>query len=161
MAQDWTTFTISIAVKTTVKEMYDAWTIPVKTEQWFLKSCNYFDKGIPVEKNINAQANNTYEWTWYLYDEIEKGMVIQANGIDFLQFSFAGECLVDVQLTQKVEYVMVTLTQKNIPTDEKSKFNIRIGCLEGWTFYFANLKSFYENDYDLRNKRLEHKGINN
>ena len=161
MAQDWTSFTLHIGVKSTLKEMYDAWTKPEKIEQWFLETCKYLTNGQPIAKSENAQENNTYEWTWYLYNEMEKGTITQANGKDFLQFTFAGECLVDVQLTQKGEAVLVTLTQKNIPTDEKSKFNIRIGCLEGWTFYFANLKSFYENGYDLRNKIPELKGINN
>ncbi|RZK15239.1 MAG: SRPBCC domain-containing protein, partial [Pedobacter sp.] len=44
------------------------------------------------------------------------------------------------------------LTQKNIPTDENSKRNIRLGCHNGWSFYLINLKSVFEGGLDLRNK---------
>lgn len=161
MKQDWTSFTVNIGVKSTLKEMYDAWTKPEKIEQWFLETCKYIDGNQPIDKSKNAEANNTYEWTWYLYDELEKGKITHANGKDFFQFSFAGDCLVDVHLKEIGENILVTLKQHNIPTDENSKFNIRIGCFGGWTFYLANLKSFYENGCDLRNKNPELKGINN
>ncbi len=161
MEQDWTSFTLNIGVKSTLKEMYDAWTKSEKIEHWFLATCKYFDSNQSINKRNNVEADNTYEWTWFLYDILEKGTVTEANGKDFIQFTFAGKCLVDIQLIQKGDYVLVTLKQKDIPTDQKSKFNIRIGCLQGWTFYLANLKSFYETGYDLRNKITELKGINN
>ncbi|WP_413999044.1 SRPBCC family protein [Flavobacterium sp. W1B] len=160
MAQDWTSFKMNIGVKASLQEMYDAWTKSDKMEQWFLASCKYSGENQNIDQNQNAIAGNTYEWTWFLYDGIEKGKIVAANGKDFFQFTFAGECLVDIELTQKGEYVLVTLTQKNIPTDEKSKFNIRIGCVEGWTFFLTNLKSVYENCSDLRNKNPELKGVN-
>lgn len=161
MQHDWTSFSIHIAVKSSLNEMYDAWTKAEKIERWFLQSCVYYENNKPIDKNKNVESNNSYEWSWFLYDIVEKGIIKQANGVDFIQFSFAGECLVDIKLIQKGDYVVVHLTQKNIPTDENSKFNIRIGCMEGWTFYFANLKSVYEGGLDLRNKIPELKGVNN
>ncbi len=157
MAQDWTSFTVSIGVKSSLETIYNAWTKSSEIEKWFLETCKYNN----TERNQNVTAECEYEWTWYLYDVLEKGKITQANGKYFFQFSFAGECLVDIQLKEIGENILVTLTQHNIPTDEKSKFNIRIGCLEGWTFYLSNLKSFYETGYDLRNKNPELKGINN
>jgi uncharacterized protein YndB with AHSA1/START domain len=157
MTQDWTSFTLSIAVKSSLETIYNAWTISSEIEKWFLETCQF--NNTTTLKNVTAECE--YQWTWYLYDGLEKGKITQANGKDFFQFSFAGECLVDVQLKEIGENILVTLRQHNIPTDEKSKFNIRIGCLEGWTFYLANLKSFYETGYDLRNKNPELKGINN
>ncbi len=162
MAQDWTSFNLSIAVKTSLETIYDAWTKSAEIEKWFLETCTYFkNTQEPRSGNENTEAGDTYKWTWYLYEETEKGKITSANGRDFFQFSFAGECLVDIQLKEIGDHVLVNLTQHNIPTDEKSKFNIRIGCLEGWTFYLANLKSFYETGYDLRNKVAELKGVNN
>ena len=162
MSQDWTSFTEKIAVKSTLKEIYDAWTKSSEIEKWFLESCTYKDKkNNTLDGQENVMSDYTYEWTWYLFDVLEKGQVTQANGKDFFQFTFAGDCVVDIQLTEIGEYVLVTLKQHNIPTDEKSKFNIRIGCLQGWTFYLLNLKSFYETGYDLRNKNPELKGVNN
>ena len=162
MSQDWTSFTENIAVRSTLSTMYNAWTTPTEIEKWFLKTCTYKDKThTPLDRTENVTSEYVYEWTWYLFDVLEKGRVTQANGKDFFQFTFAGDCLVDVQLTEIGDHVLVTLKQHSIPTDEKSKFTIRIGCLQGWTFYLVNLKSFYETGYDLRNKNPELKGVNN
>ena len=162
MAHDWTSFTISIGVKTSLETIYNAWTKSSEIEKWFLESCKYINTDDSVLESLqNVQAGCSYEWTWYLYEITEKGNITQANGKDFFQFTFAGACLVDIQLKEIGENILVTLTQHNIPTDENSKFNIRIGCLQGWTFYLANLKSYFETGSDLRNKIPELKGLNN
>ncbi len=72
--------------------------------------------------------------------------------MDLLRFSFAEDCEVEIKLTNSDEHTIVELTQKNIPTDDKSKVNIRLGCASGWAFYLVNLKSIYEGGLDLRNK---------
>lgn len=162
MTQDWTSFTLNIAVKSTLSTIYNAWTKSSEIEKWFLETCTYKGKNNGILRSeLNVKPEDIYEWTWYLYEISEKGKIIQANGKDFFQFTFAGDCLVDVQLKEVGENILVTLKQHNIPIDEKSKFNIRIGCLQGWTFYLLNLKSFYETGYDLRNKNPELKGVNN
>lgn len=162
MNQNWTSFSVSIGVKSSLESIYNAWTKSSEIEKWFLETCKYLNADSNhLDSNSNVTAEYSYEWTWYLYDVTEKGKITQANGKDFFQFSFAGDCLVDVQLKEIGENILVTLTQHNIPTDEKSKMDIRIGCYGGWTFYLANLKSFYENGSDLRNKNIELKGINN
>lgn len=162
MAQDWTSFTVNIGVKSTLRTIYDAWTKASEIEKWFLETCTYKDKtDASLDPNRNVRSEYTYEWTWYLFEVLEKGKITQANGKDFFQFTFAGDCLVDVQLKEIGEHIYVSLKQHNIPTDETSKFNIRIGCLQGWTFYLLNLKSFYETGYDLRNTNPELKGVNN
>ena len=122
---------------------------------------------IPVFKEklnltqVQAQMVSFAFYVAYSVGSIIYFIISKIIGKDFFQFSFAGDCKVDVQLKETGEHVLVTLTQHNIPTDEESKFNIRIGCLEGWTFYLANLKCFYETGYDLRNKIPELKGVNN
>jgi hypothetical protein len=55
--------------------------------------------------------------------------------------------------------VIVELTQKDIPTDDASKQNIRLGCHTGWSFFLVNLKSVYEGGLDLRNKDSNFKGM--
>ncbi|HRG59787.1 MAG TPA: SRPBCC domain-containing protein [Bacteroidia bacterium] len=157
MKTDWSSFTLSLAVKSSMKTIYNAWSIPNEIEKWFLEKCIYSN----TQHMQNTTSGCDYKWSWYLYEIVESGKIMQANGLDFFQFTFAGNCIVDIQLEAMGEYTIIKLTQHNIPTDEASKFNIRIGCLEGWTFYLTNLKSFYENGHDLRNKIPELKGFNN
>jgi hypothetical protein len=93
-----------------------------------------------------------YEWSWFLYPEIEKGKITIANGKDHFQFTFAGQCFVDVRLSEQYDHTVVELIQSNIPTDDVSKQEIRLGCSSGWSFYMVNLKSVYEGGLDLRSK---------
>lgn len=159
---DWTTFTRRIAVKSTLAEMYAAWTKATEIEKWFLSNATYFDAAKnPVDKNTSIEKGYSYEWSWYLYDEVEKGTITDTNGHDFIQFSFAGDCLVDIKLSTQDDYIIVELTQKNIPTDDSSKENIRLGCASGWSFFLVNLKSVYEGGLDLRNKNPELKKLIN
>lgn len=159
---DWTTFTRRIAVESTLPEMYDAWTKATEIEKWFVSNANYLDSNQkPVAKNTSIEKGFTYEWYWYLFDGVEKGKITDTNGEDFIQFSFAGECLVDIKLSVQDNYIIVELTQKNIPTDDSSKENIRLGCDSGWSFFLVNLKSVYEGGLDLRNKNSSLKGMIN
>lgn len=159
---NWTTFTKKIALESEMPTIYDAWAKPLEIEKWFLSNADYYDENNNlIKKENNIQKNYTYEWSWYLYDIIEKGKIIDANGKDFIQFTFADECLVDIKLSQFKKYIIVELTQKNIPTDDESKQNIRLGCHTGWSFYLTNLKSVYEGGLDLRNKNTELKGMLN
>lgn len=158
----WETFTKKIAIKATMAELYAAWTIPSKIESWFLSKANYKRiNGNYIDKNESIQVHDSYEWSWYLYDVVEKGTITHVNGLDHIQFTFAGNCLVDVRLTKRNDEVIVELTQSNIPTDDKSKKNIRIGCATGWSFFLLNLKSVYEGGIDLRNKNEALKGMVN
>ncbi len=159
---DWTSFTKEIPVNSTISELYNAWTIPQELEKWFLSKA-YFESpnGKAVNKNENINQNDIYEWSWFLFDITEKGKILEANGIDLLKFTFAGDCIVEVRLIQNVDNVIVELTQYNIPTDNQSKKGIRIGCDSGWSFFLVNLKSIYEGGIDLRNKNENLKGMLN
>lgn len=150
---DWTSFTQRIAIHTSLEQAYDAWTTKLGIEQWFLSTAVFTDQDrniIPTEANVSEGAK--YDWNWFLYEPTESGKIMTANGADFFQFTFAGECLVDIRLTQVDECVVVELKQHNIPTDESSMRDIRLGCHTGWAFYLVNLKSVLEGGLDLRNK---------
>ena len=159
---DWTQFTRKIPVKASMQEMYDAWTTKRELERWFLKDAGYYDtNGNVIGDNVNVEKGNTYAWQWFGYDVTEKGKITEANGNDHFQFTFAGDCPVDIKLTQRKDEVIVELTQSNIPTDDDSKINIRLGCHTGWSFFLANLKSVYEGGIDLRNKDDDASGMVN
>lgn len=159
---NWTSFTQKIPVRVNIETMYDAWTKAEEIEKWFVKHSKYFDLyKILIPTDANIKKDFTYEWTWYAYDDIEHGKFTEANGKDHIQFTFAGECFVDINLKEEKEYTIVELTQSNIPTDEKSKQSIRLGCASGWAFFLVNLKSVYESGHDLRNKNHDLKGMLN
>lgn len=159
---DWTTFTRKIAIKATLSDIYNAWTKASEIEKWFLSKAIFIDSnGIPVSKDEPIEKGFTYEWNWYLFDTTEHGKITDANGKDFIQFTFAGNCLVNIKLYTKNDYVIVELTQKNIPTDDNSKQGIRLGCDSGWSFFLVNLKSVYEGGHDLRNKDISLNGMLN
>ena len=149
---NWTEFTIKIAIKASIREMYDAWAIAEKIETWFLSDTVYTrPDGSILPKNEPFSSGDWYEWHWFLFDGVENGKILDANGKDFIQFQFANS-IVEVKLTEQDEFTIVSITQKNIPTDDQSKRNIRLGCEKGWTFYLLNLKTVYENGVVQRNK---------
>ncbi|MDQ6469210.1 SRPBCC domain-containing protein [Flavobacterium sp. LHD-80] len=150
---DWTSFTKKIAIKAKISDIYNAWTIADELEKWFLEKVSFFDANEnSIPKNKNASEGTAYEWLWYLYKDAMNGKITSANGKNQLQFTFEGNCLVDIKLSESNGYTIVELHQHNIPTDDFSKQNIRLGCSNGWHFYLTNLKSVYEGGLDLRNK---------
>jgi len=151
---DWTSFTRKIAVRSNLTDIYNAWAVPAELEKWFLSKAIYTKpSGALVDNKKCYQENDTYQWSWHLFDIVEEGKVIKANGKDLIHFTFAGDCIVEIKLTQQGDY--------QIPTDDESKKEIRLGCDAGWSFYLVNLKSIYEGGLDLRNKVEDHKGMLN
>lgn len=158
---DWTSFHMRIAVKASMEEVYAAWTKPSELCKWFLSKAIYQRDGKVISENEHILPEDNYAWSWFLYDVVEEGKVTETNGKDLIQFTFAETCLVEVKLSTQKEYTVILLTQNNIPTDETSKYRIRLGCESGWEFFLTNLKSVYEGGLDLRNKDPELKGMLN
>jgi uncharacterized protein YndB with AHSA1/START domain len=150
---DWSAFTVKILIKAPVNTIYNAWTKSSELERWFLKKATFFDQSKkPIDRSMNCESGYFYSWNWFVNDAVENGKILTANGTDRFQFTFEGDCIVDVKLSEKLEYTQVELQMKNIPLDELSKIEIRLKCHSGWSFYLVNLKSVYEGGIDLRNK---------
>lgn len=155
---DWTRFTKRIPIKADTQKIYDSWASQAGLEKWFLRKAEFKSNGKDVKpKDSPIQKGDTFEWFWYGYPNsvAERNSIIEANGKDFLQFRFSGECLVSVYIKQEEGESVVELTQENIPLDENPVTNMYIGCGVGWTFYLANLKSILEGGIDLRNKNVK------
>jgi len=150
---DWTQFKRSIGVETDMQTMYNAWAKTGEIERWFLSKAEVTDASETNRASTDSfQTGDSYRWNWYNWDETELGKITQANGKDLIQFTFAGDCKVEITLKPYDKGTIVSLSQTNIPTDDKSKQDVRLGCLSGWSFYLVNLKSVYEGGLDLRNK---------
>jgi len=161
---DWTRFVKRITINTPIPQVYKAWATPAGLESWFLRNAWFASEGDRNrDKNEFIEKNDTYVWSWFGHPETstETNNVIDANGRDFFQFGFAGDCIVTIQLNEKEGVTIVELTQENIPLDDKSRADIYVGCGEGWTFYLANLKSVLEGGIDLRNKNENIKRVVN
>jgi uncharacterized protein YndB with AHSA1/START domain len=158
----WSQFTKRITIKSDLITVYNAWTKSGELEKWFLsKAVFYSADNEKLSSTENVSSNSKYEWNWFAQNYFENGKVTEVNGSDYLEFTFAGDCKVQVKLTKMKEEILVELTHKEIPLDDNSKENIRLGCAFGWTFYLVNLKSILEGGIDLRNKDTELVGVVN
>lgn len=148
-AYDWSKFILRVPVKSSLEAIYSAWATQKGIESWFLRTANYFtpDNSRRTEKEW-IQKGDRYTWLWHGYDDetVEHNDILEANGLDTVGFVFAGHCVVTVIIGMLYNETIVQLTQENIPTGEEGKVNIHIGCMEGWTFYLANLKSVLEGE---------------
>ncbi len=154
---DWSRFTLKINIRAEAASIYDAWTIPEQLEQWLVRSARFKrTNGTRREKFLHIHRGDTYHWLWHGHDDnmFEKGEVLAANETDKLQFSFTAGGIVTIDIGEVLGEQILMLTQENIPTDEQGKVSYHLGCLSGWTFYLANLKSFLEGGIDLRNKNI-------
>lgn len=152
---DWSRFHARIDVKADLNNVYAACTTQANLERWFLRTAEFTESGGEVrERTVAIQRGDHYRWLWHGYDDttVERGVIEEANGRDSLRFTFAGSCLVSVNMTVEEGRTIVELRQENIPLDDVSRVNYHLGCLTGWTFYLANLKSILEGGIDLRNK---------
>jgi len=159
---NWTRFSKRIFINADLATVYNAWTKSEELEKWFLSKASFSTPsgvGIPSTQNISSNCN--YDWTWYAQNHSEQGRVLEANGKDLVSFTFAGNCKVRVQISEVNNQTQVVLTQEEIPEDDSSKENIRLGCAFGWSFYLLNLKSVLEGGLDLRNKDTALVGVVN
>jgi uncharacterized protein YndB with AHSA1/START domain len=156
-AYDWSRFELRVPVNASIEVIYHAWATRQGIETWFLRSAQYFtETNSPRQENEFIQRGDRYTWLWHGYgdDTVEHNDILEANGVDEISFVFAGHCIVTVTIGMLDAETIVQLTQENIPTGEEGKVDIHIGCMEGWTFYLANLKSILEGGIDLRNRNM-------
>jgi uncharacterized protein YndB with AHSA1/START domain len=155
MPIDWSAFTKRIAIYAPIEKLYAAWSSRNGIEHWFLRKALYKGAdGTDRDAGGTVQVGDTYTWYWHGYndDTFERGKVLQANGKDVFEFTFGKAGIVRVELTEERNYVLVSLTQYNIPVDEKGKEFYHVGCGEGWTFHLTNFRSIMEGGADLRNR---------
>ena len=151
-------FTKKIYIKSTLEKLYWSWGTSEGITSWFLSKAEYRDtNGALRSPESQIQAGDTYTWEWHNWDGQETGIVLEANGTDKIEISFAEVSKVSVHLAPQNGAVLLTLKQYEIPTDEESKMNIHFGCSNGWTFWLANLKAYLEHgillnetEFDLR-----------
>ncbi|WP_340153914.1 SRPBCC domain-containing protein [uncultured Marivirga sp.] len=152
---NWNTFSKRIIISKSVDLVYQCWATQSKIEKWFLESASFnFDAGQRTPDDF-VQKGDTFTWKWNNWDFTEKGDILEANGKDLISFTFGTGGTVTIQLNEIDGKTEVILTQNSIPTDEKSKMEIYVGCSTGWTFWLTNLKAFLEYGITLHAKGLK------
>ncbi|MBK8494214.1 MAG: SRPBCC domain-containing protein [Ferruginibacter sp.] len=152
---DWSCFVTRINIKAPIEKLYWCWATREGMEYWFLRLSEFKTSAGSLRAGTEfVQPGDVYRWQWFGWpdDVTEEGTILDANGKDFLKFSFgkAGNCSVTIK--EELGENIVELLQDSIPTDEFGMHNWHLGCKTGWTFYLANLKSMLEGGIDLRNK---------
>lgn len=79
---DWTKFTLRIAVKAKLEDLYNAWTQANEIEKWFLSEAEFSDENnVLLNKTQNVLKGDRYKWIWYLYDDIETGSITDRKSV--------------------------------------------------------------------------------
>ena len=153
-------FTKKIYIKASIKKLYWCWATEDGLTSWFLKEANYSREKFSMDYGEYIKPGDKFIWKWHNWNGQEEGEVVQANGTDFIQFTFA-EGLVDVSFESINDVTILTLKQHEIPTDDESKLKYHVGCSNGWTFWLTNLKAYLEHgillnetEQDLTNVEL-------
>ncbi len=159
---DWNSFKQTMYYKAPLSKVYAMWATRTGLESFFLSQAEFTKTdGTVREHDSPIQKGDTYKWRWFGYPVEEYGEITEANGIDTLGFIFGEAGNVTVKLREEQGGTFLTLTQEQVPCEtEDQKFNFRIGCATGWTFYRVNLKSLLEGGIDLRNKNPDIKTPN-
>ncbi|MFA6082982.1 SRPBCC domain-containing protein [Mucilaginibacter sp.] len=156
----WNKFTICGDYNVDLRTLYLAWATPGGLEKWFLRKANFYS--VPMRlRAFDEQIlkEDTYTWYWHGYDNSvqQNGSVLEANGQDFLKFTFTNNSVVSVSFSTRNGLTIIDLVQEDIPWEGDPEKNLLVQCQIGWTFYLTNLKSVMEGGKDLRNKRVEMK----
>jgi len=151
----WNSFEKKIYIHSTVEKLYHLWATEEGITSWFLKASEFKQANENKRKlSEYVEKGDTYTWHWYNWDGKAEGEITQANGKNFIEFSFEGS-MVSVTLEEKQNVVIVSLKQFNIPEDDESKLKIHFGCSNGWTFWLTNLKAYVEHGILLNEKEID------
>lgn len=156
----------TVNIKASIADVYAMWATKEGIEKWFLRKSEFTQaNGDPLPEGAPVQKGNLYTWLWHGWgDEVkESGVILDANGVNALSFSFgqddAEKMICRVSVYEELGETICEITQEEIPTDEKGKAYYHIGCMTGWSFFLVNMKSILEGGIDLRNKNEQLKKV--
>lgn len=159
--KNWNTFSMRILIDQTIEAVFECWATQEKIEKWFLEKASYYYGGEKRKPDELVQKGDTFNWKWNNWNFTEKGEILDTNGKNSISFTFGSGGKVNVELSEIDGMTEVQLTQSDIPTDEKSKLEIYVGCSTAWTFWLTNLKAFLEYGITLNAKGLKQEETKN
>jgi uncharacterized protein YndB with AHSA1/START domain len=136
---DWSQFVLRIFINKPVSRVFEAWTNDKIVSKWFT-----------IKTVIEPKKNGRIYFEWLAGDKMEaKVLSISKNRFFTFPFGNKGE-KVTVRFRKDGKGCVCELHQFDMPTTPISRWNMHRGCLQGWTFFMTNLKSFLEHGIDLR-----------
>jgi uncharacterized protein YndB with AHSA1/START domain len=150
----WNTFEKRIVINKSMESVYRCWATKSQIETWFLEKADYSSGNTNRQGGELVQKGDSFIWKWNNWDFTEEGQLLEANGRDLISFTFGSGGIVSIKLNEIKGRTEVTLVQDDIPTDDKSKMDIFVGCITGWTFWLTNLKAYLEYNITLHAKGL-------
>ncbi len=153
--KNWNTFTKRISINTKMDTVYRCWATQSQIVTWFLEKADFNSNEGHRKPNELVQKGDRFVWKWNNWDLKEEGNILEANGKDFISFTFGPGGIVSIQLKETNGMTEIILIQDEIPTDDKSKMNLYVGCSTGWTFWLTNLKAYLDHGITLHAKGLK------
>jgi uncharacterized protein YndB with AHSA1/START domain len=153
LSQDWKSFVRRVYVAQPVSWLYRAWATTEGMESWFLQRAQFrAADGALRERDEFVQPQDTYAWHWHGYNFTGEGQITEANGVDFVQFTFVRDAVVSVKFAEGEKRTLVELRQENHHDDGDQRAQTFVECFGGWTYHLTNLRSVAEGGLDLREK---------
>ena len=160
---EWEFFVRRIYVQATLQEVYRNWATGHGLETWFLSSAKFFlGKHLKTDTELAEEGNN-YQWKWLSDDKFTgKGIILHANHVDFLQFTFLDDqTSVTIKLQQKTGRVLVELRQEHRHRKSADRKKLYLACYAPWSFFLTNLRSILEDGPDFRERNPDVKELVN
>ncbi|HRF58844.1 MAG TPA: SRPBCC domain-containing protein [Fimbriimonadaceae bacterium] len=157
----WDSLELAIYVDAPLDVVDWHWATEAGITRWFIVEAAFKapDAGEVRSPTDRVQPGDRYVWTWNNGTE-ERGVFEVCEPERRYVFSFGGTTQVEVTLSDVGGRTLVALTQQTEATDE-DRFEVYRDCLQGWTFYLANLKSMMEGGIDLRETAPDRSGLVN
>jgi uncharacterized protein YndB with AHSA1/START domain len=145
---DWTQFTLKVEIAASPERVFQAWTDTHQISMWF------FYGGVIEPINGGKFDMVTIDGDEYPSEILE----IRKNR--YIRFTFGPKSeQVEVTIKKVAAGAECILHQFNMRTTPNEKWDMHMGCRQGWTFFLTNLKAYLEHGVDLRshNRRKSYK----
>ncbi len=136
---DWSQFKLRLLINKPVSRVFEAWADGRIVSKWFTENAL-----------IEPRKNGRICFEWLAGDKMEAKVTAIAKNRHFtFPFGKKGE-RVTVRFKKDGRGCICELHQYNMRTSPESKWSMHRGCIQGWTFFLANLKAYLEHGIDLR-----------
>jgi uncharacterized protein YndB with AHSA1/START domain len=141
-------FELAVYVNVPSSSLYNCWICSGLLEEWFLKKATFIEPvDLARQPDEPCKTGDSYWWEWS-DGTTEVGEVLEVTENAF-SFTFGTGVVVKVEF-EGGDRSLVVLNQRHSMEDETQKQRTYVSCLQGWTFFLTNLKSFLEGGVDLR-----------